>query len=55
MLPKNFAIGVGMVTLSLAALFGFACDDDDNGDSDPVATDTIDEDDGDAGDETPTE
>ena len=54
MLPKNFAIGVGIITLSLAALFGFACDDDeDNGDT-TIETPADVEDD-DAGDETPTE
>lgn len=51
MLPKNWAIGVGVVTLSLAALFGFACDDDEStSNGDPVATDTDT-----GGDETPEE
>lgn len=55
MLPKNFAIGVGIVTLSLAALFGFACDDDDDDNGDTTIETPADVEDDDAGDETPTE
>ena len=55
MLPKRLVVGVGAVVLVFGSMFGIACDDDDedngNGISDPVATDTLDDTGDDTGDD----
>lgn len=58
MLPKRWAMGLGVIAVSLAALFGFACDDDDdngNGTEPPAATEPADNGDDAEPTETPTE